>query len=218
VGQKTHPTGFRIGINKPYNSTWFANYGVYSQVLQEDYKIRQFFEKEWNTVYSKAGIVKLEIERKVNQIELLIHAARPKLIATGTEDSLSIDNMVLKLKRELNEFKKVRIKVIQITKSESESSLIARSLADQLEKRVAFRKAIRQTSQRPQKSGVKGFKIQVSGRLNGAEIARAEWVRDGRVPLQTIRADISYATHQALTTYGILGIKVWIFDKEIIHS
>jgi small subunit ribosomal protein S3 len=218
VGQKTHPTGFRIGINKPYNSTWFANYGVYSQVLQEDYKIRQFFEKEWNTVYSKAGIVKLEIERKVNQIELLIHAARPKLIATGTEDSLSIDNMVLKLKRELNEFKKVRIKVIQITKSESESSLIARSLADQLEKRVAFRKAIRQTSQRLQKSGVKGFKIQVSGRLNGAEIARAEWVRDGRVPLQTIRADISYATHQALTTYGILGIKVWIFDKEIIHS
>jgi small subunit ribosomal protein S3 len=218
VGQKTHPTGFRIGINKPYNSTWFANYGVYSQVLQEDYKIRQFFEKEWDTVYSKAGIVKLEIERKVNQIELLIHAARPKLIATGTEDSLSIDNMVLKLKRELNEFKKVRIKVIQITKSESESSLIARSLADQLEKRVAFRKAIRQTSQRLQKSGVKGFKIQVSGRLNGAEIARAEWVRDGRVPLQTIRADISYATHQALTTYGILGIKVWIFDKEIIHS
>jgi len=218
VGQKTHPTGFRIGINKPYNSTWFANYGVYSQVLQEDYKIRQFFEKEWNTVYSKAGIVKLEIERKVNQIELLIHAARPKLIATGTEDSLSIDNMVLKLKRELNEFKKVRIKVIQITKSESESSLIARSLADQLEKRVAFRKAIRQTSQRLQKSGVKGFKIQVSGRLNGAEIARAEWVRDGRVPLQTIRADISYATHKALTTYGILGIKVWIFDKEIIHS
>jgi len=218
VGQKTHPTGLRIGINKPYHSTWFANYGVYSNVLQEDYKIRQFFEKEWATVYSKAGIVKLEIKRKVNQIELLVHAARPKLISTNSEDFLSISNIILKLKNELNEFKKIRVKVIQIAKSENESLLVARSLADQLEKRVAFRKAMRQTAQRLQKSGVKGFKIQVSGRLNGAEIARAEWVREGRVPLQTIRADISYATYQALTTYGILGIKVWIFDKELIHS
>jgi small subunit ribosomal protein S3 len=218
VGQKTHPTGFRIGINKPYSSTWFANYGVYSKVLQEDYKIRQFFENEWSTVYNKAGITKLEIRRKVNQIELLFHSTRPKLITTGVEDALSIDNVILKLKSKLNEFKKIRVKVIQIAKSETESLLIARSLADQLEKRVAFRKAMRQISQRLQKSGVKGFKIQVSGRLNGAEIARAEWVREGRVPLQTIRADISYATYEALTTYGILGIKVWIFDKEILHS
>ena len=151
MGQKTHPTGFRIGVNKPYGSTWFANYGVYSKVLQEDYKIRQFFEKEWETVYSKAGIAKLEIKRKVNQIELLIHAARPKLIATSSDDELSIDNIVLKLKRELNEFKKIRIKVIQIAKSENESALVARSLADQLEKRVAFRKAMRQMGQRLQK-------------------------------------------------------------------
>ena len=218
MGQKTHPTGFRIGINKPYSSTWFANYGVYSKVLQEDYQIRQFFEKEWSAVYNKAGITKLEIKRKVNQIELLFHATRPKLIATGSEDALSIDNVILKLKSRLNDFKKIRIKVIQIAKSETESLLVARSLADQLEKRVAFRKAMRQISQRLQKSGVKGFKIQVSGRLNGAEIARAEWVREGRVPLQTIRADISYATYEALTTYGILGIKVWIFDKELIHK
>ena len=218
MGQKTHPTGFRIGINKPYSSTWFANYRVYSKVLQDDYKIRQFFEKEWEAVYNKAGIAKLEIRRKVNQIELLFHATRPKLIATGPEDALSIDNVLLKLKSSLTESKKIRVKVIQIAKSENESLLVARSLADQLEKRVAFRKAMRQISQRLQKSGVKGFKIQVSGRLNGAEIARAEWVREGRVPLQTIRADISYATYEALTTYGILGIKVWIFDKEIIHS
>jgi small subunit ribosomal protein S3 len=215
VGQKTHPTGFRIGINKPYHSTWFANFDVYSSVLQEDYKIRQFFEKEWGSVYSKAGVVKLEIKRKVHQIELLIHAARPKLIDINSDDQLSIENVILKLKRELKEFKKIRIKVIQVAKSENESLLVARSIADQLEKRVAFRKTMRQTSQRLQKSGVKGFKIQVSGRLNGAEIARAEWVREGRVPLQTIRADISYATYEALTTYGILGIKVWIFDKEI---
>jgi small subunit ribosomal protein S3 len=216
VGQKTHPTGFRIGVNKTHSSTWFANYGAYSQVLNEDYEIRKFFEKEFEPFYSKAGITKLEIQRKVNQLELLVHAARPKAIAIDTDEN----NLVVKLKENLktlvNSSKQIRIKVIQVVNSENESSLVARSIGDQLEKRVAFRKAIRQTTQLLQKSGVKGFKIQVSGRLNGAEIARAEWAREGRVPLQTIRADISYATHRANTVYGVLGIKVWIFNKEII--
>ena len=216
MGQKTHPTGFRIGVNKPHSSTWFANYGAYSQVLNEDYEIRKFFEKEFEPFYSKAGITKLEIQRKVNQLELLVHAARPKAIAIDKDDN----NLVVKLKENLktlvNSSKQIRVKVIQVVNSENESSLVARSIGDQLEKRVAFRKAIRQTTQLLQKSGVKGFKIQVSGRLNGAEIARAEWAREGRVPLQTIRADISYATHRANTIYGVLGIKVWIFNKEII--
>jgi small subunit ribosomal protein S3 len=216
VGQKTHPTGFRIGINKPHSSTWFANYGAFSEVLKEDYKIRQFFEKEFSAIYEKAGIAKLEIRRKVNQLELLIYAARPKSIAAASDDEGTILNLKLALKKLLKDSKQIRIKVLQINKSENESSLVARSLATQLEKRVAFRKAIRQTTQMLQKSGVKGFKIQVSGRLNGAEIARAEWVREGRVPLQTLRADISYATLQAHTIYGVLGIKVWIFNKEII--
>jgi small subunit ribosomal protein S3 len=130
------------------------------------------------------------------------------------------ENTVTKIKEALKKFlkgsKQLRIKVFQIAKSENESSLVARSLAEQLEKRVAFRKAVRQTTQMLQKSGVKGFKIQISGRLNGAEIARAEWFREGRVPLQTIRADISYATQRANTIYGVLGIKVWIFHKEIL--
>jgi small subunit ribosomal protein S3 len=216
VGQKTHPNGFRIGVNKPHSSTWFANYGAYSQVLNEDYEIRKFFEKEFEPFYSKAGITKLEIQRKVNQLELLVHAARPKAIAIDKDEN----NLVVKLKENLktlvNSSKQIRVKVIQVVNSENESSLVARSIGDQLEKRVAFRKAIRQTTQLLQKSGVKGFKIQVSGRLNGAEIARAEWAREGRVPLQTIRADISYATHRANTVYGVLGIKVWIFNKEII--
>jgi small subunit ribosomal protein S3 len=207
VGQKVHPTGFRT-------STWFANYGAYSQVLNEDYLIRQFFEKEFEPIYGKAGITKLEIHRKVNQLELLVHAARPKAIAVDKEQN----NLILKLKETLKtvitDSKQIRIKVVQIAQSETESYLVARSIADQLEKRVAFRKAIRQTTQTLQKSGVKGFKIQVSGRLNGAEIARAEWAREGRVPLQTIRADISYATYRANTIYGVLGIKVWIFNKE----
>ena len=215
MGQKTHPNGFRIGVNKPHSSTWFANYGAYSQVLNEDYEIRKFFEKEFEPFYSKAGITKLEIQRKVNQLELLVHAARPKAIAIDKDEN----NLVVKLKENLktlvNSSKQIRVKVIQVVNSENESSLVARSIGDQLEKRVAFRKAIRQTTQLLQKSGVKGFKIQVSGRLNGAEIARAEWAREGRVPLQTIRADISYATHRANTIYGVLGIKVWIFNKEI---
>ena len=216
MGQKTHPTGFRIGVNKTHNSTWFANYGAFSEVLKEDYKIRQFFEKEFSAIYEKAGIAKLEIKRKVNQLELLIYAARPKSIASASDDEGTILNLKTAIKKLLNESKQIRIKVLQINKSENESSLVARSLATQLEKRVAFRKAIRQTTQMLQKSGVKGFKIQVTGRLNGAEIARAEWVREGRVPLQTLRADISYATLQAHTIYGVLGIKVWIFNKEII--
>jgi small subunit ribosomal protein S3 len=215
VGQKTHPTGFRTGINKKHSATWFANYGAYSEVLKEDYKIRKFFEKEFESVYSKAGIAKLEIQRKVNQLELVIHAARPKAITTDTENSSLITNLKDKLTSLVNGSKQIRIKVLQITRSENESSLVARSIADQLEKRVAFRKAIRQTTQMLQRSGVKGFKIQVAGRLNGAEIARAEWAREGRVPLQTIRADISYATQRANTVYGVLGIKVWIFNKEI---
>jgi len=215
VGQKTNPTGFRIGVNKAHNATWFANYGAYSEVLKEDYKIRQFFEKEFESVYSKAGIVNLEIQRKVNQLELIVHAARPKAIAPEGETNNLIVSLKDNLKGFVSESKQIRVKVLQVTRSENESSLVARSIGDQLEKRVAFRKAIRQTTQMLQKSGVKGFKIQVAGRLNGAEIARAEWAREGRVPLQTLRADISYATHRANTIYGVLGIKVWIFNKEI---
>ena len=158
----------------------------------------------------------MEIKRKVNQLELLIYAARPKSIAAASDEEGTILNLKTSLKKLLSESKQIRIKILQINKSENESSLVARSLATQLEKRVAFRKAIRQTTQMLQKSGVKGFKIQVSGRLNGAEIARAEWVREGRVPLQTLRADISYATQKAFTIYGVLGLKVWIFNREIL--
>lgn len=215
MGQKTHPTGFRTGVNKSHNAVWFANYGAYSEVLKEDDKIRKFFEKKFGAIYGKAGIAKLEIQRKVNQLELIIHAARPKAIASETDQNNLIVELKDSLKSLVSGSKQIRIKVLQVAKSENESSLVARSIADQLEKRVAFRKAIRQTTQMLQKSGVKGFKIQVAGRLNGAEIARAEWAREGRVPLQTLRADISYATHRANTIYGVLGIKVWIFNKEI---
>jgi small subunit ribosomal protein S3 len=175
VGQKINPTGFRTGVIKSHNAIWFANYGAYSEVLKEDHKIRKVFNKKFDSIYGKAGIARLEIQRKVNLLELVIYAARPKAISNGTDQN----DLILELKNSLQVLvdgsKQIRIKVLQISRSENESSLVARSIADQLEKRVAFKKAVRQTTQLLQKSGVKGFKIQVAGRLNGAEIARAEW-------------------------------------------
>jgi small subunit ribosomal protein S3 len=216
VGQKTHPTGFRTGVNKSHNTIWFSNYGVYSEVLKEDYKVRKLFEKKIKSISSQAGIARLEIQRKVSQLELIIHAARPKTIAQDNTPINLIVELEDNLKKLITGSKQIRIKVMQIEKAEDESLLVAQSIADQLEKRVAFRKAIQQTTKTLQKSGVKGFKIQVAGRLNGAEIARTEWAREGRVPLQTLRANISYAAHRANTIYGVLGVKVWIFNKEVL--
>lgn len=208
MGQKTHPTGFRIGINKSHSAIWFANYNAYNEILKEDDKIRKLFQKQTERIYANAGITKLEIQRKVNQLELVVHAARPIVIVREVEQNDLIVKLRSRLKTLICNSEHIRMKVSQIAKSEQESALVAMSIADQLEKRVAFRKTIRQITEMLRKRGVKGFKIQISGRLNGAEIARAEWVREGRVPLQTIRADISYATHRANTIYGVLGIKV----------
>ena len=208
MGQKTHPTGFRIGINKSHNAIWFANYNAYNEILKEDDKIRKLFQKQTERIYGNAGITKLEIQRKVNQLELVVHAARPIVIVREVEQNDLIVKLRSRLKTLICNSEHIRMKVSQIAKSEQESALVAMSIVDQLEKRVAFRKTIRQITEMLRKRGVKGFKIQISGRLNGAEIARAEWVREGRVPLQTIRADISYATHRANTIYGVLGIKV----------
>ena len=204
MGQKTHPTGFRIGINKSHNAIWFANYNAYNEILKEDDKIRKLFQKQTERIYGNAGITKLEIQRKVNQLELVVHAARPIVIVREVEQNDLIVKLRSRLKTLICNSEHIRMKVSQIAKSEQESALVAMSIADQLEKRVAFRKTIRQITEMLRKRGVKGFKIQISGRLNGAEIARAEWVREGRVPLQTIRADISYATHRANTIYGVL--------------
>jgi small subunit ribosomal protein S3 len=165
---------------------------------------------------SKAGVAKVVIHRKVNQLELLIYAARPNVISRDTKQGAYVAEIKENLIGLTNGAKQIRIKVLQIPRSVSESSLVSRAIAHQLEKRVAFRKVVRQTAQKLKENGVKGFKIQIAGRLNGSEIARAEWVREGRVPLQTLRASISYSTYRANTIYGVLGIKVWIFDKEII--
>ncbi len=209
MGQKTHPLGFRLGITQQHRSSWFELKETYSSSLEEDYKIRKHIE----STLSSAGISKIEIHRKSDQIELNIHTSRPGIIV-GKSGS-GIEKLKEELSRSLHSSKQLRINVSELTKADSDASLIAEFIAQQLEKRVAFRRATRQAIQKAQRLNVQGIKVQVSGRLNGAEIARSEWVREGRVPLQTLRADIDYSTKRAQTTYGVLGIKVWVFNGEI---
>jgi small subunit ribosomal protein S3 len=209
VGQKTHPLGFRLGITQKHRSSWFEPKESYPQILEEDYKIRTYLEKS----LSSAGISKIEIHRKSDQIELEIHTSRPGVIVgrSGT----NIEKLKEDLNKNLKTSRQIRINVTELTKADSDASLIAEFIAQQLEKRVAFRRATRQAIQKAQRLNIQGIKVQVSGRLNGAEIARSEWVREGRVPLQTLRADIDYATKRAQTTYGVLGVKVWVFNGEL---
>ena len=208
MGQKTHPSGFRIGITQNHKSSWFTKMTEYKNFLQEDYIIRSYITKNLN----KASISLIYIERKVDQIEIYIHTARPGIVLgrMGT----GIENLRINLENKLKIKQKIRINVIEINEPDSQAILIGEFIGQQLEKRIAFRRAVRQGIQRAQKTKIKGIKVQVSGRLNGAEIARKEWVREGRVPLQTLRADIDYAYTTAQTIYGILGIKVWLFKGE----
>nr|BDA97630.1 ribosomal protein S3 [Cryptomonas tetrapyrenoidosa] len=209
MGQKTHPLGFRLGITQKHRSSWFELKEFYPGTLEEDYKIRQYLEKN----LSGAGISKIEINRKSDQIELEIYTSRPGVIV-GRSGS-NIEKLKEELGRVLKNNRQIRINVTELTKADSDASLIGEFIAQQLEKRVAFRRATRQAIQKAQRLNIQGIKVQVSGRLNGAEIARSEWVREGRVPLQTLRADIDYATKRAQTTYGVLGVKVWVFNGEL---
>lgn len=209
MGQKTHPLGFRLGITQKHRSSWFELKESYPSILEEDYKIRTYLEK----TLSSAGISKIEIHRKSDQIELDIHTSRPGVIV-GRSGS-NIEKLKEDLNKNLKTSRQIRINVTELAKADSDASLIAEFIAQQLEKRVAFRRATRQAIQKAQRLNIQGIKVQVSGRLNGAEIARSEWVREGRVPLQTLRADIDYATKRAQTTYGVLGVKVWVFNGEL---
>nr|YP_010199234.1 ribosomal protein S3 [Crassiphycus usneoides]UAD88683.1 ribosomal protein S3 [Crassiphycus usneoides] len=214
MGQKTHPLGFRIGITQAHNSSWFSNMKSYSKLAQEDDKIRNLIEKQLHN----ASITLIHIDRKVDQIQVQIHTARPGIVlgkaGNGLEDiRKNIENV-------LKNSAQIRVNLIEITYPDKEAVLIAEFIVQQLEKRIAFRRVIRQAIQRSQKAKNQGIKIQVSGRLNGAEIARSEWVREGRVPLQTLRAHIDYSYKTAHTIYGILGVKVWLFkgEKIITHT
>ena len=211
MGQKIHPIGFRLGIIQDHRSRWFADGERYPELLQEDYKIRQFVGKN----LSNAGISKVRIERKADQIDLEVRTARPGVVVG--RGGTGIESLRAGLQKELkDDNRQIRINVVEVSRVDAEAALVAEYIIQQLERRVSFRRVVRQAIQRAQRAGVEGIKIQVSGRLNGAEIARTEWTREGRVPLHTLRADVDYSYRTAQTTYGILGVKVWIFKGEVI--
>ncbi len=210
MGQKIHPIGFRLGVTKEHSSRWYADTKRYPELLQEDHKIRQYVDKNLNN----AGISDIRIERKADQIDLEVHTARPGVVV-GRGGS-GIESLRTGLQNALGSNRQIRINVIEVTRVDADATLIAENIAQQLERRVSFRRVVRQAIQRAQRADVQGIKIQVSGRLNGAEIARTEWTREGRVPLHTLRADIDYSYRTAKTIYGILGVKVWVFKGEII--
>jgi small subunit ribosomal protein S3 len=210
MGQKIHPIGFRLGITKEHKSRWYADAKRYPDLLQEDRHIRQYVTKN----LSNAGIADIHIERKADQIDLAIHTARPGVVVG--RGGTGIEQLRLGLQEALGGNRQLRINVIEVARVDADATLIAEYIAQQLERRVSFRRVVRQAIQRAQRADVKGIKVQISGRLNGAEIARTEWIREGRVPLHTLRADIDYAYRTAQTIYGILGVKVWVFKGEIL--
>jgi small subunit ribosomal protein S3 len=209
VGQKVHPLGSRLRITQDHRSSWFANQKTYPLIIEEDHKIRDYIKREFST----AGISKIEIQRRSEQVELEIHTSRPGIIVGRSGSGL--DKIKEDLQKTLKHSTQIRVNVTELKNMDADANLIGEFIAEQLEKRIPFRRATRQAIQKAQRANAKGIKVQVSGRLNGAEIARSEWVREGRVPLQTLRADIDYATKEANTTYGILGIKVWVFNGEL---
>lgn len=207
MGQKIHPYGFRLGVTKDWTSKWFAT-KEYGSLVQEDRKIRQFIKKK----HYNAGVVSVNIDRKANQVEMTIHTAKPGIIVGRGGSGIEATRTYL---TQLTG-KKVQLNVQEVRNIEAEAQLIAESVAQQLEKRIAFRRAMKQAIQRAMRAGAKGIKIMVAGRLGGAEIARTEWLREGRIPLQTLRADIDYGFTEARTMMGIIGIKVWIFKGEVM--
>lgn len=211
MGQKIHPVGLRLGITQEHRSRWFADTKRYPELLQEDQVIRRYVTKN----LSNAGISSIRIERKADQIELEIRTARPGVVVG--RGGAGIESLRQGLQQALKGgTRQIRINVVEVERVDADAALINEYIVQQLEKRVSFRRVVRQAMQRAQRAGVQGIKIQISGRLNGAEIARTEWTREGRVPLHTLRADIDYSYQTAQTIYGILGIKVWVFKGEII--
>jgi small subunit ribosomal protein S3 len=209
LGQKVHPYGFRLGIIKPWRSRWYSEKD-YAINLQEDLRIRSYVKNR----LIHAGVSAVEIERKSNRVHVIIHTARPGIVIG--KKGAEIEN----LKKDLQKFakKEVSITIQEIRRPETDAQLTAENVAMQLERRIAFRRAMKKTVLSSMKLGAKGIKIHVAGRLGGAEMARSEWYREGRVPLHTLRADIDYGFAEANTTYGKIGVKVWIYKGEVLPS
>jgi len=207
MGQKVHPIGIRLGITKDWSSKWYADSKTYPQFLQMDLKVREFLQKK----LAQASISRIQIERPARNAHITIHTARPGLVIGKKGEDIE------RLRREVSTMMKVpaHINIEEVRKPELDATLVAQSIAQQLERRIMFRRAMKRAVQNTMRLGAQGIRINVAGRLNGAEIARCEWVREGRVPLHTLRADIDYGVAEAHTTYGVIGVKVWIFKGEV---
>jgi small subunit ribosomal protein S3 len=207
MGHKVHPTGIRLGISKDWNSKWFANKREYAQYLTADLKVRELLRKK----LAQAGVSRIQIERPAKSARITIHTARPGVVIGKKGEDIE------KLRKEVSAVMGVpaHINVTEVRKPEIDAQLVAESIAQQLERRIMFRRAMKRAVGNAMRLGALGIKVNVGGRLNGAEIARSEWYREGRVPLHTLRADIDYGFAEAKTTYGIIGIKVWVYKGEV---
>lgn len=209
MGQKVHPTGIRLGIVKDFTSKWYANSKDYANMLHSDLSVRHYLKQK----LKQASVSRIQIERTAGTANITIHTARPGLVIGKKGEDIE------RLRREVTQMMglpSIHINIEEIRKPELDAQLVAESVAQQLERRIMFRRAMKRAVQNTMRLGALGVKINVAGRLNGAEIARAEWYREGRVPLHTLRADIDYGFAEAETTYGIIGVKVWIFKGEVI--
>lgn len=211
MGQKVHPHGFRVGVIKDWSSKWYADKKNFADNLVEDFKIREFLKSKLYT----AGISKIEIERAAKRVKINIHTAKPGMVI-GRGGS-GIEVIKLDMKKIITD-KNVLINIVEVKQAENNAQLMAENVSSQLEKRISFRRAMKQTIQRAMRSGVKGVKISCGGRLGGAEIARTEHYHEGTIPLQTLRADIDYGFAEADTVYGKIGVKVWVYRGEVLPT
>lgn len=207
MGQKVHPTGIRLGIVKDWTSRWYANSQNYPVFLLQDLKVREYIKRK----LAHASVSRVQINRPANNANITVHTARPGIVIGKKGEDIDV------LRQDISAMMgvPVQLNVEEIRKPELDAYLVAESIAQQLEKRIMYRRAMKRAVTNTMRLGAEGIKITVAGRLNGAEIARTEWYREGRVPLHTLRADIDYGTAEAKTTYGIIGIKVWIFKGEV---
>ena len=208
MGQKVHPTGIRLGVVKDHNSVWYADSKTYAQNLINDLEVREYILKKLEA----ASVSRVKIERPAQTARITIFTARPGIVIGKKGEDVDGLRKDLSVKMGVP----VHINIEEIRKPDVDARLVAQNVAQQLERRVMFRRAMKRVVQNAMRQGAEGIKVQVSGRLGGAEIARTEWYREGRVPLHTLRADIDYATYEAHTTYGVIGVKVWIFKGEVI--
>ncbi len=213
MGQKVHPTGIRLGIVKDWTSKWYADSKTFPGYLRDDHVIRNFIKKK----LKDASVSRIGIERPANKVNITIHTARPGIVIGKKGED--IEKLRLELSKMIGMLiQDVRININEVRKPELDAQLVAEGIAQQLERRVMFRRAMKRAVTNTMRVGAQGIKVKVGGRLNGAEIARSEWYREGRVPLHTLRADIDYGTAEAHTTYGVIGVKVWIFKGEVFDK